>query len=122
MTSCTDKFEAGTSVAVTAISAEEAAKFHKRAGVEFVDPRPAEAIAKTTGIIPGARQISLADIESDTLPPAFDDRSIHVIASCQAGPMAARAADAFVKLGFARVSYVEGGTQAWLDAGFPTLR
>lgn len=122
MTSCMEKFNAGSDVAVTAISAEEAAKFHNHAGVEFVDPRPVEAIAATTGIIPGARQISIADIEANALPPAFDDRSIHVITSCQAGPMAARAAGAFVKLGFARVSYVDGGTQAWLDAGLPTLR
>jgi rhodanese-related sulfurtransferase len=122
MTSCTEKFNAGPDVAVTAISAEQAAKYHNRAGVEFVDPRPAEAIASTTGIIPGARRISLDEIESRTLPGAFDDQSIHVITSCQAGPMAARAASAFAKLGFARVSYIEGGTQAWLDAGLPTIR
>ena len=122
MTSCTETFNAGPDVAVAEISAEEAAKFHNRAGVEFVDPRPAEAIAATTGIIPGARRISLAEIEAGDLPSAFADRSIHVIASCQAGPMAARAASAFAKLGFARVSYVEGGTQAWLGAGLPTVR
>lgn len=122
MTSCNEKFNAGPDVAVTAISAEEAARFHNRAGVEFVDPRPAEAIAATTGMIPGARLISLAEIEAGDLPPAFDDRSIHVIASCQGGPMGARAASALARLGFARVSYVEGGTQAWLGAGLPTLR
>jgi rhodanese-related sulfurtransferase len=122
MSGCNDTFVAETETAVTAISAEEAAKFNNRAGVEFVDPRPEEAIAATTGIIPGARRISIADIEAENLPSAFGDRSIRVIASCQGGPMGARAAEAFAKLGFARVSYVEGGTQAWLDAGLPTLR
>jgi len=93
-----------------------------RAGIEFVDPRPAEAIAATTGIIPGARTISIAEIGAGDLPPAFEDRSIHVIASCQAGPMGARAAKELAKLGFARVSYIKGGTEAWLTAGLPTIR
>ena len=122
MSGCNDTIIAETETTVTALGAAEAAKYRNRAGVEFVDPRPAEAIAATTGIIPGARRIDLADIEAGKLPPAFGDRSIHVIASCQGGPMGARAADAFAKLGFAHVSYVAGGTQAWLDAGLPTQR
>ena len=64
----------------------------------------------------------MSRIEAGDLPPAFADRSIHVVTSCQAGPMAARAAAAFSKLGFASVSYVSGGTQAWVDAGLPTVR
>ena len=122
MTSCMKVFTAETNPDVVAMSAKDAAYFHNRAGVEFVDPRPAEAIAGTTGIVPGARNISIDEIEAGQLPPAFDDRSIHVITTCLAGPMAARAADAFAKLGFARVSYVEGGTRAWLEAGLPTVR
>ncbi|SFC08749.1 rhodanese-like domain-containing protein [Tropicimonas isoalkanivorans] len=122
MTNCAKAFVADTPADVTPITAEEASKLHDRAGVEFVDPRPVEAIAATTGIIPGARTISIAEIEAGTLPPAFDDRSIHVVTSCQAGPMGARAAVAFAELGFARVSYVDGGTEAWLKAGLPTRR
>ena len=122
MTSCMKVFVAETNPDVVAVSAKDAAYFHNRAGVEFVDPRPAEMISETTGIIPGARNISLADIEAGRIPPAFDDRSIHVITTCLAGPTAARAADAFAQLGFARVSYVDGGTRAWLEAGFPTVR
>lgn len=120
MTSCMKVFVAETNPDVVAMSAQDAAYFHNRAGVEFVDPRPAEMIAETTGIIPGARNISIADIEAGNMPPAFDDRSIHVITTCLAGPTAARAADAFAKLGFARVSYIDGGTRAWLEAGMPT--
>lgn len=121
MTSCSNTGATENSAA-TPITVKDAAGVHGRAGVEFVDPRPAEAIAATTGKIPGARVISLADIEEGTLPPAFADRSLHVVTSCQAGPMASRAAAAFAKLGFARVSWVEGGTQAWADAGLPTVR
>lgn len=121
MTSCSNTGSVENSVA-TPMTASEAHGFHGRAGVEFVDPRPAEAIAATTGKIPGARLIAIADIEAGNLPPAFADRSLHVVTSCQAGPMASRAAAAFARLGFARVNWVEGGTQAWVEAGLPTVR
>ena len=121
MTSCSNTGVAENSVA-TPISVAEAQSYHGRAGVEFVDPRPAEAIAASTGRIPGARLISIDDVESGNLPAVFADRSIRVVASCQAGPMGSRAAAAFARLGFARVNWVDGGTQAWVDAGLPTIR
>lgn len=121
MTSCSNT-GAVQDTAATPITATEARAHHGRAGVEFVDPRPAEAIAATTGKIPGARLVSIEEVLAGNLPPAFMDRSIRVVASCQAGPMASRAAAAFAKLGFARVHWIDGGTQAWVDAGFPTER
>jgi len=121
MTSCSNNGVVENALS-TPITAVEAQLIHGRAGVEFVDPRPAEAIAATTGKIPGARVIPIAEIEAGNLPPAFADRSIHVVTSCQAGPMASRAAAAFAKLGFASVNWIEGGTQAWVDAGLPTVR
>lgn len=122
MSSCMSAYKPGAEIDISAISPAQAAKYQNRAGVEFVDPRPAEVIANTTGIIPGARNITMTDIEAGVLPDAFGDRSIHVITTCEAGPMAARAAEIFATLGFARVSYVEGGTRAWLAAGLPTAR
>lgn len=121
MTSCSNTGVVDQSKA-TPISVAEAKAYHGRAGIEFVDPRPAEAIAATTGKVPGARLVSIEEVESGTLPPIFVDRSIRVVTVCQAGPMAARAAAAFAKLGFARVNWVEGGTQAWIEAGLPTIR
>lgn len=121
MTSCSSNGAVGTSTAIP-ISVAEARACHGHAGVEFVDPRPAEAIAATTGKIPGARLISIEDVESGKLPAVFVDRSIRVVTTCQAGPMASRAAAAFADLGFARVNWIEGGTQAWVDAGHPVVR
>jgi len=120
MTSCSNTGYAANSTA-TPITVEEARRLHGRAGVEFVDPRPAEAIAATTGKIPGARLISIEAIEAGDLPPVFADRSLRVVATCQAGPMASRAAAAFAGQGFARVNWIEGGTQAWRSAGHPTV-
>jgi rhodanese-related sulfurtransferase len=96
--------------------------FQGKSDVVFVDPRPASAIAATTGIIPGAHNVALSDIQDGNLPHVLNDRNVHVITSCQAGPMGARAAQELAKLGFARVNYVEGGTQGWIDAGLVTDR
>jgi len=121
MTSCSNSGAVENSIA-TPISVDEVRRYHGRAGVEFVDSRPAEAVAATTGKIPGARLISIDDVEAGNLPPAFADRSLHVVTTCQAGPMASRAAAAFAKMGFAKVSWIQGGTQAWVEAGLPTIR
>ena len=109
--------------AVPSISAREAAAL--REGCEeivFVDPRPAEAIAASTGLIPGARNIPLGDIAAGRLPAGLGRRHQRVIAACQGGLMGAIAAHELKKLGYSRVSFIEGGTQAWLDAGLPTVR
>ena len=121
MTSCSDTGTVENSSA-TAISVAEAKGYHGHAGVEFVDSRPAEAIARTTGRIPGARLISVEDVEAGNLPPVFTDKSLRVVTTCMAGPMAQRAAAAFAKAGFGRVNWIDGGTTAWVDAGFPTVR
>ncbi len=107
---------------ISPVTPQEAAALEGRDDVVFVDPRPADAIASSTGIIPGAHSVTLADIRAGKLPAAFADKSVHVITSCQAGPMGAVAAHEFARLGFARVNYIEGGTQGWLDAGFATHR
>ncbi|MDD9940075.1 MAG: rhodanese-like domain-containing protein [Myxococcales bacterium] len=109
--------------AVTSVSPQDAANL--RGGCEevvFVDPRPAEAIASTTGIIPGANNVSLDQIQRGELPAALDNKATRVVTACQAGPMGAIAAHELQKLGFVRVSYLDGGTQGWLDAGLPTHR
>ena len=121
MTSCTSTGAIGDSAA-TPITVADAKALHGRAGIEFVDPRPWDAAAGTTGYIPGARHVSLEAVERGDLPPAFADRTLHVVATCQAGPMASRTAAAFARLGFRKVSWIEGGTQAWIDAGHTTAR
>lgn len=121
MTSCSNTGTVENSSA-TPISVGGAKNLHGRAGVEFVDPRPAEAIASTTGKIPGARLISIDDVEAGNLPPAFTDKTLRVITTCMAGPMAHRAAAAFANAGFGKVNWIEGGTTAWVEAGHPTER
>jgi len=50
----------------------------------------------------------------------LQDRSRQIITTCQAGPNGARGAKLLKDMGFTNVSYVEGGMEAWKDAGLPT--
>jgi rhodanese-related sulfurtransferase len=90
-------------------------------GAVFVDPRNPEAARTTTGTIPGALTVALDDIVRGELPEAISDKWTRIFTACQGGPMGAVAAHEFAKLGYRRVSYIEGGTQGWIDAGLPTL-
>jgi rhodanese-related sulfurtransferase len=114
----TDKVEAAQAV-IASLSPEQARRLESGVNVVFVDPRPAEAIKATTGLIQGASRVPLEDIEAGRLPDLLEDRSVHVITSCQAGPMGAIAAHALRKHGFKNVNYIDGGTQSWVDAGYP---
>jgi rhodanese-related sulfurtransferase len=52
--------------------------------------------------------------------PELQDRSRPIITACQAGELGALASKLLKDMGFSNVSILEGGTQAWKDAGFPT--
>lgn len=111
---------------VSAISAEEASK--RKASepeVLFIDPRNADDIRATTGIIPGALNVPLNELNEksdDDLPEELGTRSRTIIAACQGGPMGALAAHALKRRGFQNVYFMDGGTQGWIDAGYTTAR
>ncbi|MDW4549099.1 rhodanese-like domain-containing protein [Defluviimonas sp. D31] len=120
MTKCFDTLVAEAKTAVPAISVREAHDLHSKGTAVFVDPRPAEAIASTTGLIPGAYNVGLDDLREGMLPPALQDRTTPIVSACQAGPMGALAAHALQMRGFTDVHYLSGGTQEWREAGHPT--
>lgn len=110
--------------AVPAIS-PQAAKERKESDPNtlFLDPRDAAGISSTTGIIPGALNLPLGKLnesEDADLPKELASRSRPIITACQAGQMGALAAHALQKRGFTNVCFIDGGTQGWLNAGFPT--
>jgi rhodanese-related sulfurtransferase len=93
----------------------------------LIDVRDA-ADVPSTGIAPGGINVSLgmlpvrADLE---LPREFrderlQDRSRPIVTTCQIGPNAARGAQLLKDMGFTNVAYMEGGMQAWTEAGLPT--
>jgi rhodanese-related sulfurtransferase len=92
-----------------------------------IDPRDAADIP-VTGIIPGAMNISYgaltykADIElpPEWREPELQDRSRPIIAACESGELGSLAGKLLKDMGFSNVYILEGGTQDWKDAGFPT--
>ena len=113
---------------VPVINAQEA---HRRIQHDpktlVIDPRDAADIP-VTGIIPGAMNISYGALTykaDNELPPEWRepelaDRSRPIITACEIGPLGALAGKLLKDMGFSNVSILEGGTQAWIDAGYPT--
>ena len=93
----------------------------------IVDVRDA-ANRRASGMVEGAIAVSSGTLSfaADTEVPEdwrdarLQDRSRPVITVCDLGPMSAMAAKTLKEMGFQDVAYLEGGTQAWKDAGLPT--
>ena len=112
--------------AVSSVSPQEAsARKAGDPGTLFIDPRSAEDIRATTGMIPGALNVPLKELSEtpdDHLPGELTSRSRPIITACQGGPMGALAAHVLQQRGFRNVSFIDGGTQGWLNAGYATVR
>ena len=113
---------------VPGISAAEAqTRVKENPHTLLVDVQDAPDIA-ACGLIPGAIPISLGmlAIRADQeLPENFrdarlQDRSRPVIVTCGAGGQAALGAYTLKQMGFSNVAFIDGGMQAWKDAGLPT--
>jgi rhodanese-related sulfurtransferase len=71
--------------------------------------------------VPGARLIPLNELRVETLLAEHKPGTpIYVL--CQAGPRASAAIEQFGRAGCDDCVLVEGGTQAWIDAGLPVHR
>ncbi|MBL0349069.1 MAG: rhodanese-like domain-containing protein [Elusimicrobia bacterium] len=61
--------------------------------------------------------LSRLDRTLNTLPR---DRDLYVF--CQTGIRTARAVEVLSQAGFARIRFVDGGVDAWKNAGYPTMK
>ena len=89
--------------------------------VDLIDVRtPAEY----AGVhVPGAKLLPLDDLDCRAALSARTGPAgapIHIL--CHSGARAAKAAAKFTGTGFENCVVVEGGTQAWVDAGLPVER
>lgn len=111
---------------VPAVSPQEAnARKASDPNILFIDPRNAEDISATTGIIPGALNVPLSELSEkhdDELPRELTSRDRTIITACQAGPMGALAAHTLKRRGYTNVFFIDGGTQGWVNAGYATAR
>ncbi len=119
------------SEATAAVPATKPAEVQHRRSQErnilVIDVRDAADIA-LTGRIPGAVNISYgaltykADqgVPEEWRDPRLQDRTRPIITNCTLGPLGALGAKLLQDMGFTNVVFVEGGIQAWKDAGLPT--
>jgi rhodanese-related sulfurtransferase len=87
---------------------------------ELLDVRtPAEFAAAH---VPGAKLVPLDELDCAAYlkQRGVCDRPLYVL--CQSGGRARRAIEKFQRAGFHNCVLVEGGTQAWIDAGLPVNR
>jgi rhodanese-related sulfurtransferase len=95
----------------------------------LIDVRDAADIAQT-GTAPGAINISygaltyMADREvpESWRDPRLADRSRPIIVTCILGPLGALGGKLLHDMGFTDVSILEGGVQAWMEAGLPVAQ
>jgi phage shock protein E len=88
------------------------------AGAQLVDVREPEEWT-ATGVPPGALLIPPGEIEARASAELAPDRPVYVI--CRSGNRSRTASETLIKLGYTEVYNVEGGIQAWLNAGLPVV-
>lgn len=101
----------------------------KEADLLVIDVRDAADLAQT-GTLPGAINISygaltyMADnsVPEDWRDPRLADRSRPVVTTCILGPLGALGGKLLHDMGFSNVQILEGGVQAWIDAGLPVAK
>jgi rhodanese-related sulfurtransferase len=114
--------------AVRAVTPEEAQRQISEDPQTLVIDVRDESSIRASGMIPGAAAISAGSLlyKADNEVPEewrdarLADRSRPIIAQCDLGPLSAIAAKNLQDMGFANVSYLEGGIQGWKQAGLPT--
>ncbi len=113
---------------VDGISAEEAQQRLKDdSNALLIDVRDAADIP-STGVPAGGAKISLGmlpiradrELPEEWLDTRLQDRSCQIITTCFAGMMSAIGAKVLKDMGFTNVCYMEGGMDAWKEAGLPT--
>ena len=116
--------------AVPSVSPQEARKrLQDDPDTLLIDVRDLDMI-RETGMAEGAIPISNGalplradrELPEEYRDPRLQDRSRPVLTICGAGPMSAMGAKTLKEMGFEHVAYVEGGTQAWQEAGLPTAQ
>lgn len=104
-------------------------RLKKEPDLLVIDVRDAADIVQT-GTVPGAVNLSygaltyLADNEApeDWRDPRLADRSRPIITTCILGPLGAMGGKLLHDMGFTNVSVLEGGVQAWIEAGLPVTK
>ncbi len=101
------------------VSAAEATQLINRRNAIVVDVRAADEFAK--GHLPSARHVELAELQAKVAQIA-KNKSTPVLLVCQTGQRANNAARIVRDAGYAEVHVLEGGINAWQQAGMPVIK
>jgi rhodanese-related sulfurtransferase len=114
---------------IPTISPEEARRLMEQSDAVLVDVRDLEDTGRRAhGTIPGAVNVSAGmlavradrELAEAQREPRLQDRSRPVITTCNVGALASLGAKTLREMGFEQVYIMDGGTQAWKEAGLPT--
>ncbi|PLZ03443.1 sulfurtransferase [Burkholderia sp. WAC0059] len=101
------------------LSAAEATQIINRRNAVVVDLRPAAEFAN--GHLPSARQIEFAELQAKVAQLA-KNRSNPVLLVCQTGQQSRKARRVVKEAGYEEVHVLEGGLNAWQQAGMPVVK
>jgi rhodanese-related sulfurtransferase len=104
-------------------------RLEKEPKLLVIDVRDAADVAQT-GTVPGAVNLSLGSLTylaDNEVPeswrhPQLADRSRPIVTTCILGPMGAIGGKLLHDMGFTNVQILEGGVQAWIEAGLPVAK
>lgn len=83
----------------------------------LIDIREDE-LAEKMGYLGGAKRVLLGDLEAK-VPAMVKSKDTPIVVACQVGQRSSGAAKALQKLGYTEVYSMDGGANAWMDAGMP---
>ncbi|MGF6758560.1 rhodanese-related sulfurtransferase [Paraburkholderia sp. GAS42] len=101
------------------LSAAEATQLINRRNAVVIDLRPAEDFAK--GHLPSARHIEFAELQAK-VGQLVKNKSNPVLLVCQTGQQSHKAARVVQDAGYAEVHVLQGGLNAWQQAGMPVVK
>ena len=85
----------------------------------IIDVREPDEFTGELGHVPGAELVPLATVLIAARPW---DREERIFVACRSGARSAKAASSLVALGFKNLMNLDGGMQAYVEAGLPVER
>jgi rhodanese-related sulfurtransferase len=101
------------------VSAGEATQLINRRNAVVIDLRSADDFAG--GHLPSSRNLPFSELEAK-IGQFVKNRSNPVLLVCQSGQQSNKAAGIVKNAGFAEVHVLDGGVNAWQQAGMPVVK
>ncbi len=110
----------GLTSSVKELSTHEATLLINKEDAVLLDTRPAKDFK--AGHILGAKQIKPDELRERNFKKLENNKDKPIIVVCAMGNQARGTASAMLKSGFANVSVLKGGMNAWQSAGLPVSK